>query len=171
MNSDQARELNVLEALQQQPDVRQVDLASQLGVAVGTTNWLIKRLVSKGYVKARRIGQWRWRYLITPQGLAAKTRLTQRYLKDSMRLYRLTRDEARRLLSGLKKSGYDHVYLKSDSGDDLLDVCRLTCLEQGIEPVSIEEDGVPILRVTGQELTVSWPEAVSEEHRGVEQSA
>ena len=180
-NSDGMRELQLLQALAKEPEVRQVDLAAQLGVAVGTVNWLLKRLASKGYVKIKRIGQWRWHYLLTPRGFVEKTRLTQQYLQDSMYLYRQTRQEAKQLLHELKKGGYDEVLLEGDPGNDLMDVCRLTCLEQGVrvigsaDPVSsadpissitevcsVNRDGrqgkVPQLRVGGRDLTLNWPE-------------
>ncbi|MFQ6117733.1 MAG: winged helix-turn-helix transcriptional regulator, partial [Candidatus Bipolaricaulia bacterium] len=97
------RELQLLEVLAEEPVVRQADLAARLGIAVGTVNWLLKRLVAKGYVKVKKIGRWRWRYLLTPRGFAEKARLTQRYLQDSMSLYRQTRREVRRLLAELPR--------------------------------------------------------------------
>lgn len=162
-DSEKIRELKLLEALEEEPEARQVDLAARLGMAVGTVNWLLKRLTAKGYVKVKRIGQWHWRYLLTPQGLAEKARLTQRYLQDSMRLYRETRQEARRLLSELKKSGYDQVRLAGNPGNDLVDVCRLTCLEQEVKVIEPERgrtgegDERPVLRVDGRELFLEWP--------------
>ena len=45
------RELALLERIEQDPDVTQASLATQLGVAVGTVNWHLKRLIAKGYVK------------------------------------------------------------------------------------------------------------------------
>jgi DNA-binding MarR family transcriptional regulator len=48
------RELTLLEQIERDPDVTQASLATQLGVAVGTVNWHIKRLVEKGAVKVKR---------------------------------------------------------------------------------------------------------------------
>lgn len=187
-DSGENRELKLLEALAEEPEIRQVDLAARLGIAVGTVNWLLKRLAAKGYIKVQRIGQWRWRYLLTPQGIAEKARLTQRYLQDSMHLYRQTRQEARRLLNELRKRGYTQVRLEGDPGNDLVDVCRLTCLEQGVKvvgsggsdlpptthhsslttshwpqaihhgPRTTNHDNVPLLRVDGRKLSLEWPE-------------
>jgi len=165
VGSEEIRELQLLEALAEEPEVRQVDLAARLGVAVGTVNWLIKRLAAKGYVKVRRIGKWRWRYLLTPRGFAEKARLTRRYLQSSMRLYRQTREEAKRLLSELRERGYTEVHLAGDPGNDLVDVCRLTCLEQGVEVVGSAGGEIPVLRVEGRALSLSWPEG---EERGAE---
>ena len=48
------RELTLLEHVENNPDVNQATLATQLGVAVGTVNWNLKRLIAKGYVKVQR---------------------------------------------------------------------------------------------------------------------
>jgi len=161
-DAEALRELELLEALAEDPEARQVDLATRLGVAVGTVNWLLKRLVTKGYVKVKRIGRWRWRYLVTPRGFAEKARLTQQYLQSSMRIYRRTRQEATQLLRTLRKGGHTEVRLEGDIDSDLADICRLTCLEQKMTMVNsrrtVGEDKVPALRVAGRELSLEWPE-------------
>jgi len=70
------RELNLLEQIEHDPDVTQASLATQLGVAVGTVNWHIKRLIEKGYVKVKRAERKKLRYIITPEGIALRARLT-----------------------------------------------------------------------------------------------
>ncbi len=92
MDFDKQTELHLLEALAQEPETTQADLAAQAGVAVGTVNWYLKRWTAKGYIKVKRIGRWRWRYLLTPQGMAEKSLLAKKYVEASMRIYRNTRD-------------------------------------------------------------------------------
>jgi predicted transcriptional regulator len=41
------RDLSLLTTIEQNPDVSQVTLADELGVAMGTINWYFKRLISK----------------------------------------------------------------------------------------------------------------------------
>lgn len=65
-NADPERELVLLEQIERDPDVTQATLASLLGVAVGTVNWHLKRLVAKGYVKVKRAQRRKLRYMITP---------------------------------------------------------------------------------------------------------
>jgi len=150
---DLERELRLLEEIEQNPETTQADLAARLGVAVGTVNWYLKRLIKKGYVKVKQLQRRRLRYLITPQGIAEKAKLTAAYLEVSMRLYRETREEARRLLAEVRGAGYDRVWIEGDS--DLADVCRLTCLEQGVK---VERGrSLPVLRVEGTELIPEWP--------------
>ena len=52
--NEELRELTLLENIESDPDVNQSTLATQLGVAVGTVNWHLKRLIAKGYVKVKR---------------------------------------------------------------------------------------------------------------------
>jgi len=163
MDSEKARELKILEALEQEPELRQVDLAARLSVAVGTVNWLLKHLTAKGYVKVKRIGRWHWRYLLTPRGFAEKARLTSAYIQNSMQIYRETRKQAQNLLREIKQAGYEQVQIEGDN--DLVDVCRLTCMEQGIKVIS-EEDRVPVLGVEGQELKLEWPEVENGHAKG-----
>lgn len=162
VEADEVRRLRLLEALAEDADVRQVDLAERLGVAVGTVNWLLKRLTRKGYVKAKRVGQWRWRYLLTPAGFAEKTRLTRRYIQSSMELYRATRRRARELLGELRERGYRSVQVEGEPGNDLVDVCRLTCLE--LEMAVTDEPSQPMLKVVGRELELAWPSEEGQRH-------
>jgi len=160
--SDPVKQLRLLEALAEEPDVRQIDLAARVGVAVGTVNWLLKRMVTKGYVKVKRLGQWRWRYLLTPQGFAEKARLTEQYLHDSLNLYRRIRQEARELLVQVRERGFDRICLHDGTEDDLEDVFRLTCLEQGIAIAAGRADGVPVVHAIGNRLHVEWPQEAAE---------
>lgn len=156
--ADFERELRILEEIEQDPDATQADLAARLGVAVGTVNWCLKRLIKKGYVKAKQLRRRRLRYLITTQGMAEKAKLAASYIEASMRLYRETREGAQRLLAEVHRAGYEGVRIEGDS--ELADVCRLTCLEQGIK---VERDGSgPVLRVEGMGLVLEWPEELAD---------
>jgi len=145
------RELELLEALSEESEARQVDLAARLGVAVGTVNWHLKRFAAKGYIKVKRIGRWHWGYILTPKGMAEKARLTMSYVRSSMSLYREMRKRSMSLLQQVKEAGYREVVLEGEG--DLVDVCRLTCLEQGVSPLTDhEKKDVPVLRVQGREI-------------------
>ena len=69
-NVSSENELQLLEALESSPETTQAELAAQVGVAVGTVNWYLKRWSKKGYVKVSRMGRWNWHYLLTPEGMA-----------------------------------------------------------------------------------------------------
>lgn len=147
---DPAREYLILEKIEDDPDVTQASLAALLGVAVGTINWHIRRFVEKGYVKVKRAQRRKLRYIITPEGIAFRARLTINYIDQSMRLYRRVRLRTRELLSEVQRAGYRSVRIQGDN--DIADICRLTCLEQGI---SIAEDpSLPLLEVVGTKVNL-----------------
>ena len=98
----------------------------------------------------------RLRYLITPQGVAEKARLTASFMQVSMRLYRETREAAKRYLTEIQQAGYSEVHIEGDN--DLAEVGYLTCLEQEVRGVDSSEDSVPTLRVEGMETLLGWPE-------------
>jgi DNA-binding MarR family transcriptional regulator len=139
------RELNLLEQIERDPDVTQASLAMQLGVAVGTVNWHIKRLIEKGYVKVARAERKKLRYIITPEGIALRARLTVDYIERSFTLYRRTRRRVKTHLDEVKKAGYERIRLVGEG--DVADICRLSCLEQNVQIVS--GGNVPMLEVKG----------------------
>ncbi len=141
----ETRELIILDQIVQDPDVNQATLAAQLGIAVGTVNWHIKRFIEKGYVKAKRAQRKKLRYIITPEGLALRARLTVDYIENSMHLYRRTRQRVLDALEDVRAAGYKSVRIEGDG--DLAEVIRLTCMEQGVK---IENDPeLPALQIQG----------------------
>lgn len=142
---EKVRELTLLEQIERNPDVTQASLATQLGVAVGTVNWHIRRLIEKGYVKVKRAERKKLRYIITPEGIALRARLTVDYIEHSFDLYRRTRQRVKTHLDEVKKAGFNRIQLVGDG--DVADICRLSCLEQDIAIVN--EENVPVLEVKG----------------------
>ena len=140
---DPNREMVLLEKIEYDPDITQANLAAHLGVAVGTVNWHIKRLVAKGYVKVKRAQRRKLRYIITPEGIAFRARLTVNYIEQSMQLYRLIRGRVLEAVKNIKMAGFDSVRIVGDG--DIADICRLTCIEQGL--TITDSDNVPWLEL------------------------
>jgi DNA-binding MarR family transcriptional regulator len=139
------RDLSLLDNIEHHPDVTQADLATQLGMAVGTVNWHLKRLISKGYVKVMRAERRKLRYLITPEGLALRARLTVDYIEQQLNLYRRVRQKVKEYTQVVKAAGFDRLRLVGEG--DVADICRLTCLEQNI--ALVDQPGIPRLEVHG----------------------
>src|SRR5512136_245428 len=108
--SETARELALLENIESNPDVTQASLATKLGVAVGTVNWHLKRLIEKGYIKIKRAERKKLRYIITPEGIAFRALLTVDYVEQQFLLYRNTRQRVREQLQQVKAAGFDKVF-------------------------------------------------------------
>ena len=153
---DPNREMVLLEQIEFDPDVTQASLAAQLGVAVGTVNWHLKRLIAKGYVKVKRAQRRKLRYIITPEGIAFRARLTVNYIEQSLQLYRLVRERVRDALVEVKRAGFNAVRVLGEG--DIADICRLTCYEQGISVMDSTE--VPVLEVRGLKVIIHLPESM-----------
>jgi DNA-binding MarR family transcriptional regulator len=148
--NEERRELTLLENIEIDPDVNQSTLARQLGVAVGTVNWHLKRLIAKGYVKVKRAERKKLRYIITPEGIALRARLAVDYVERSFSIYRRTRHRVKEHIARVQQEGYNRVRIQGKG--DVVDICRLTCIEQGIAVVN--EKDVPILQVDGFKVTL-----------------
>jgi len=146
-----AADLTILEHIENEPDTTQATLAEKIGVAVGTVNWHLKRLIAKGYIKVKRAERKKLNYLITPEGIALRARLLVDYIQSSMGLYRLVRDRSLVAIKTIKKNGYKTVCLAGDG--EVTEILRLTCFEQGLG-VSNDGRSHPILRVVGLKIFI-----------------
>jgi len=147
----ETRELILLEQIEHDPDVTQASLAAQLGVAVGTVNWHLKRLIEKGYVKAKRAQRKKLRYIITPEGIALRAKLTVSYIENSMLLYRRTRKGVLDAIPKIRKAGFNCIQIVGDG--DIAEVIRLTCIEQGLK--IMDDPELPSLEVDGRKIQLN----------------
>ena len=84
-------QFEVLRRLHQTPKVSQRTLSKDLGVGLGTINFCFQALVEKGLVKMQNFSQskskLRYAYLLTPEGVAAKSKLTAEFLSRKVAEY------------------------------------------------------------------------------------
>jgi len=76
--------LKVLRLLQANPQLNQRELADALGVSLGKTNYCLKALLGKGFIKMQSFNKSQnklaYAYLLTPTGIVEKAGLTVRFL-------------------------------------------------------------------------------------------
>lgn len=126
------------------------------GVAVGSVNWYVKRLINKGYIKVTHLQRRKLHYFLTPSGLALKVKLTRSYMEVSLSVYRELRQAAQKILAGVRAVGYEAVRLEGD--DEAAEILRLTCVEQGVK-IEKKSTRAPSIRATGKEFVVTWPDS------------
>lgn len=159
------RDLHILSAIEEGAPLTQRALAERLDVALGLANLCLKRLVRRGYIKVVRFNdrpaaRKRLRYLLTPKGLAEKSRLTYEHTIYALNLYRRTRQTLREALGGLGQRGLKRIALYGTG--DAAELAYLTLKECGLEPIGVfARDGgatflgfpvQPLLALDGQEL-------------------
>jgi DNA-binding MarR family transcriptional regulator len=99
--SEQQYDRQILQAIATGDRVTQRSLAGELGVALGLTNLLIRRLVAKGYVRMSGMGTRHVRYFMTPTGLEALGRATRDSMANTVHLYTQTREQIRASLTAI----------------------------------------------------------------------
>ncbi len=147
-------ELRILQEIERNPATTQATLAAHLGVAVGSVNWYVKRLINKGYIKVTHLERRKLHYFLTPSGLALKMKLTKSYMDVSLRVYRELRQAAQQRLVEVRQAGYEAITVEGT--DEAAEILRLTCMEQGVKVE--KKAGVPLVRANGQGFDVAWPE-------------
>jgi DNA-binding MarR family transcriptional regulator len=148
-------ELRILEEIERNPETTQASLAAQLGVAVGSVNWYVRRLINKGHVKVTHLQRRKLHYFLTPSGLALKVKLTRNYMDVSLQVYRELRQAAQQALTKVRRAGYPAVCVEGN--DEAAEILRLTCLEQDTR-VGKKSNRVPTLRAEGASFVVTWPD-------------
>lgn len=118
--------------------VSQRELASRLGVAVGLVNSYLKNFVSKGYIRVKNYPRNRYAYLLTPKGLAEKSRLALHHFNYFTGLYTLTRGEYLKLFKELKCKNVEMVVFCG--ADEVTEIAYLSLQEVGLELVGIYDD-------------------------------
>lgn len=81
----------VLKLLTERPDISQRELAEALDLSLGKTNYCVRALIEKGWVKVRNFSSSRhklgYAYVLTPNGLRAKARVTLDFLRRKQAEY------------------------------------------------------------------------------------
>ena len=134
------RDLEILTAIAEGRPLTQRDLAQRLGVALGLSNLYLRRLATKGYIKIvdfnrKPAARKRLRYVLTPKGLAEKSRLSYEYMAYSLRLFRRTRGNLRETMARFHQGGMKRFALCGVG--EAAELAYLTLREFGLEPVGV----------------------------------
>ena len=95
---DNQDHLNILRKIKNKPDLSQRKLAEELDFSLGKLNYCLNALKAKGLVKANNFrknpNKLNYIYVLTPKGIALKTKLTINFMRRKMKEY----DELKREL-------------------------------------------------------------------------
>ena len=130
MNLQAQRDLQLLSEVESNAAVTQRSLAKTLGVAVGLTNLYLKRLIRKGHIKITTIPRNRLKYLVTPRGMAEKSRLTYQYMQYSLSYYRKMRQRLHQVFLTLSNEGAKRIVIYGTG--ELAELAYLTLCEMDL---------------------------------------
>jgi predicted transcriptional regulator len=156
MTDIKQQEYDLLSEIAQDSMVTQANLSKRLGIAVGSVNWYIKRLIKRGYVKVSHLDRTRLKYDLTAEGMSVFSERAMQYAKDSLKIYTSFRQKAKKVISQLRSQNISRVYLEGN--DEIMDIMRLTCLEAEIALETTPERVV--LKFVDQEYKIEYLDAV-----------
>lgn len=135
---DSSRSLQLLSEISGEEPLSQRELSRRLGIAVGLVNSYLKNLVSKGFVRVKNFPSNRYAYLLTPQGLAEKSRLAYQHLSYFTSLYTVARQDYLDLFRRLEDAGVREVIFCGV--DEVAEIAYLSLKETGLELVAVMDD-------------------------------
>lgn len=135
---DSYRSFQLLSEIAGEEPLSQRELSRRLGIAVGLVNSYLKNLVAKGYVRVKNFPRNRYAYLLTPTGLAEKSRLAYQHLSYFTNLYTVARQDYLTLFQSLKAEGVTQVVFCGV--DEVAEIAYLSLREVGLELAAVMDD-------------------------------
>lgn len=156
---DTYRSFLLISEIGKEESLSQRELAQRLGIALGLVNSYLRNLVAKGFVRVKNFPRNRYSYLLTPQGVAEKSRLAYQHLRYFTNLYTATRQD---YLALFRELSAERIRKVAFCGvDEVTEIAYLSLLETGLDLVAVMDDeaaggdffGVPVEGIASGALT------------------
>ena len=122
--------INFFSQLEKKKIISQSNLAKSVLISLGMANAILKKAISKGYVKAKAAPYKRYIYYLTKEGFTEKSRLVREYLDSSLNFFQKAKQAYLEILIEIKKRRFDIVLVGEG---DLEDICKLSMLHENIK--------------------------------------
>jgi predicted transcriptional regulator len=125
------REIDVLETIQRSTDpVRQREIAHAIGLSLGMTNEILKRLAKKGWLSIRKVNSRNIQYVVSSKGVEEIAGRSYRYLRRTIGNIVRYKEAIEQLVREVKDSGWDRMALVGKS--DLDFIVENSCRAMGV---------------------------------------
>ena len=126
-------EYQILTHLQENEQTSQRNISRRTGLSLGAVNILIKKMVRKGLIKVEKLNSRTMCYILTPQGMKEKTRLTYNYIRDSYRQIISVTSAVETLLK-TKQAADHHEVIIYGPGDEIEEILITTLHNMNLTP-------------------------------------
>lgn len=92
------REHIVIEEISRNYNITQRKISKNLGISLGMTNLILKRLTGKGYIKVKQLSGKKVRYILTPKGFTEKAKKSYRFILKTIDSVKQIREEIQKLI-------------------------------------------------------------------------
>ena len=118
------RELRIIEEISQHKNLTQRKISHKLGLSLGMTNIILKRLASKGYIKVKGLNRRKVQYILTPKGFTEKTKRSYRYFLKTIHSLQEMKKKIQHLILVECKKGKTHFVVLGEG--ELADIVELS---------------------------------------------
>ncbi|MBL8012810.1 MAG: winged helix-turn-helix transcriptional regulator [Candidatus Omnitrophica bacterium] len=161
------REFELINIIGKRLGSNQRDLSQQLNLSLGQTNILVRRLISKGFIRISQLNKRKVQYLLTPKGISEKMRKSVKYTLNTINAIGLIKNRVAGILNNLYQDGHRRFYLYGER--DLCILVDIVFKELNLnDTVLVELKNIPGKEVNGILLIgkekVSLAEISAKEH-------
>lgn len=160
---DSYRALRLMTEIATAEPISQRELSRRLDIALGLVNSYLKNLVSKGFVRVKNFPSNRYAYLLTPQGLAEKSRLAYQHLGYFSSLYTIARQDYLALFRAMHGQGIRSVAFCGV--DEVAEIAYLSMKETGLELAAVMDDDAAGKMFFGKQVATLAMGLLSGNHR------
>ena len=122
------REFELVNIVGAQLAANQRDLSRQLNMSLGMTNMLLRRLVTKGYIRIKQLNRRKVEYILTSKGFTEKMRKSVKYTIKTLNSIGLIKKRLEILLGSLHASGIRKFYILGS--EDLASLIEMVLSEK-----------------------------------------
>ncbi len=136
VNTDE-KELEILENIyHSSSSIRQRDLAEVVGLSLGMTNAILKRLTNKGLLKIKKVNNRNIRYIVSPEGIEAISKKSYKFFRRTIKNVVYYKESIEKMILHSKEQGFEGIFLKGKSDLDFIieHSCRKTGIDYILDP-------------------------------------
>jgi DNA-binding MarR family transcriptional regulator len=148
-------EYQVLTHLQENELTTQRNISQRTGLSLGAVNILLKKMARKGLIKIEKLNTRTMRYILTPQGIKEKTRLTYQFVRSSYRQILNITSAVETLLSQEKTKNSTNKVILYGPADEVEQILLGTLRGLNIKPLIVRPTENNFKPATGQ-LVLTW---------------
>jgi len=115
------KEIEILERISKSKStIRQRDLARIIGLSLGMTNSILKRLTKKGLLQIKKVNNRNIQYVVSPQGMEAIARRSYLYFRRTIKNVVAYKEAMDELVQEIKSKGCRRLVLVGKSDLDFI---------------------------------------------------
>ena len=138
------KEFTILKEISNNHQPNQRLIAERTGISLGLTNFIIKRLVKKGYVKASQLDARKVQYLLTPKGFSEKLKKSYNYTLKTINLVKSIKEKIQELIITEYNKGKKEFIIRGKSElADITEIAFRTIALEGIKYYRMDGNDIP----------------------------